>query len=89
MTLLEDHCHHFETGEENKLVYTTVFEEYTDAIERLIEGELERRIAGFDMEAICIKIGIPGKLILGYRVAIQLAKIWLEFWLQKRLEIPF
>ena len=37
----------------------------------------------------CIKIGIPGKLILGYWVAIQLAKIWLEFWLQKRLEIPF
>ena len=24
-----------------------------------------------------------------YRVAIQLAKIWLEFWLEKRLEIPF
>ena len=23
------------------------------------------------------------------RVAIQLAKIWLEFWLEKRLEIPF
>jgi len=22
-------------------------------------------------------------------VAIQLAKIWLEFWLEKRLEIPF
>ena len=51
MTLLEDHYHHFETGEENKLVYTTVFEEYTDAIEKLIESELERRIAGFDMEA--------------------------------------
>ena len=24
-----------------------------------------------------------------YWVAIQLAKIWLEFWLEKRLEIPF
>ena len=56
MTLLEDHCHHFETDEENKLVYTTVFEEYTDAIERLIEGELERRIAGFDMEAFLAEL---------------------------------
>ena len=51
MTLLEEHCHHFEPGEENKLIYTTVFEEYTEAIERLIEGELERRITGFDMGA--------------------------------------
>ena len=28
-----------------------VFEEYTAAIEKLIESELERRIDGFDMEA--------------------------------------
>ena len=28
-----------------------VFEEYTAAIEKLIESELERRISGFNMEA--------------------------------------
>ena len=55
-TLLEDHCHHFEPGEENKLVYTTVFEEYTEAIERLIESELERRVPGFDMEAFLVEL---------------------------------
>merc|ERR1711879_93458 len=55
-TLLEDHCHHFESGEENKLVYTKVFEEYTDAIERLIESELERRVPGFDMEAFLFEL---------------------------------
>ena len=51
MALLDENCHHFDPGEENKLIYTTGFEEYTNAIERLIEGELERRIAGFSMEA--------------------------------------
>ena len=53
---MEDHCHHFEPGEENKLVYTTVFEEYTDAIEKLIESELERRVPGFDMEAFLFEL---------------------------------
>ena len=55
-TLLEDHCHHFEPGEENKLVYTTVFEEYTAAIEKLIESELDRMITGFDMEAFLAEL---------------------------------
>lgn len=53
LSLLEQNCHHFDTDEdgecENKLVYTTVFQEYTSAMEHLIESELERQIPGFDI----------------------------------------
>ena len=43
-------CHHFEEGEENKLIYMDLFSSYTTLLEDVIERELKTRIADFDME---------------------------------------
>ena len=50
-----------------------------EAVARRLGGALRRRAGR--------KIRMRG--FMRIRVAIQLAKIWLEFWLEKRLEIPF
>merc|ERR1712136_646369 len=39
---LAEHCHHFEDKEENKLIYTTLFQTYSQMIETFLE-ELEKR----------------------------------------------
>ena len=38
---VNQHCMQFEATEENKLVYTTVFKEYTDTIETYLNTKLE------------------------------------------------
>ncbi|XP_023324719.1 ADP-ribosylation factor-like protein 2-binding protein [Eurytemora carolleeae] len=48
--LLEKHWHHFEDTEENKLIYTDIFHEYTEAMEKYIETQLEKRVDGFTMD---------------------------------------
>ncbi len=55
-SLLDRYAHHFDAREENKLVYTEVFREYTGAIERLIEVELETRIPGFRMREFLLEL---------------------------------
>lgn len=40
----------FEATEENKLVYTTIFNEYTNSIEAYINNALSEMIADFSME---------------------------------------
>lgn len=45
-----EHCMQFEATEENKLVYTTIFNQYQDSIERYINEKLEESIEGFSME---------------------------------------
>lgn len=47
---MDKHCHEFEESEENKLSYTTIFNEYVNMLEKYIEQELNRRIPGFNME---------------------------------------
>merc|ERR1712241_445445 len=48
--LLEQYHHHFEDTEENKLVYTEVFQMYTTEIEEFITTELSQRFHDFCME---------------------------------------
>jgi len=48
----EEHCGVFEEGEENKLEYMPIFEEYTDKIETFIIGRLQERMEGFTMEKL-------------------------------------
>jgi len=43
-------CGVFENTEENKLVYTTLFQEYTELTEMYIERRLAEEIEGFSME---------------------------------------
>ena len=43
-------CMQFEATEENKLVYTTIFNEYTSTIEAYINEQLESMVEGFSME---------------------------------------
>ena len=46
---LDKHYASFEDTEENKLIYTPIFNEYTATVEKLIETELGKRIKEFDM----------------------------------------
>ena len=43
-------CLQFEATEENKLVYTSIFKQYTELIESHILDHLNQTIDGFDME---------------------------------------
>lgn len=47
------HCEQFDEGEENKLVYTTLFTQYTKMVEEYIERHLGAALQGFDMQAFC------------------------------------
>ena len=44
------HCMKFEASEENKLIYMTLFKEYTDKTEHFINQKLEEAIPGFSMD---------------------------------------
>lgn len=50
-TFMEKHARHFEDTEENKLVYTEIFEQYTRMIEGYAEQRLAAEIPGFKMDA--------------------------------------
>ena len=41
-------CHVFEDTEENKLEYTSIFDEYTETLEAAMMGRLDESVEGFD-----------------------------------------
>ena len=49
-TFSNQNCMQFEATEENKLVYTTIFNQYTTTIEAHINNQLSEMIDGFNME---------------------------------------
>ncbi|KAK3752815.1 hypothetical protein QZH41_016348 [Actinostola sp. cb2023] len=49
-SFMEKYVHHFEDTEENKLIYTDIFKEYGNLIEKYIEHELSKRMSSFSME---------------------------------------
>ena len=49
----QKHCGEFDEGEENKLVYTSLFTEYTKMLEAHIEEHLGAALKDFDMQAFC------------------------------------
>ena len=49
----QKHCGEFDEGEENKLVYTSLFTEYTKMLEAYIEEHLGAALKDFDMQAFC------------------------------------
>lgn len=50
---MQEHCHEFDEGEENKLVYTQLFADYTTMLETYIAEHISTRLPGFDMPAFC------------------------------------
>ncbi|CAK9067705.1 unnamed protein product [Durusdinium trenchii] len=44
-----EHCHHFEDTEENKLIYTDLFNQYSALIEGHLEKQMTSAIPGFSM----------------------------------------
>eukprot|EP01027_Heterolobosea_sp_BB2_P023063 GEZU01034075.1.p1 GENE.GEZU01034075.1~~GEZU01034075.1.p1 ORF type:complete len:166 (+),score=57.41 GEZU01034075.1:90-587(+) len=47
---IEENCEPFEDTEENKLIYTDIFNSYTNTIEKYIENKLISDIPGFSMD---------------------------------------
>lgn len=48
-----EHCAKFEAGDENKLEYTTLFQDYMALVEAYIEQQLGASVKAFDMGAFC------------------------------------
>ncbi|KAM8860610.1 ADP-ribosylation factor-like protein 2-binding protein [Synchiropus picturatus] len=48
-TFMEKYYLEFDDSEENKLSYTTIFNEHVDLLEKHLESQLVRRIPGFNM----------------------------------------
>ena len=50
---MNKHCHEFEDGEENKLIYTQLFADYTTMLEEYIARHISTRLPEFDMPVFC------------------------------------
>ena len=48
--LCNQHCMKFDASEENKLIYMTIFKEYTDITENYLNQKLEEAVQGFSMD---------------------------------------
>uniref|UniRef100_A0A8D0KSF1 ADP-ribosylation factor-like protein 2-binding protein n=1 Tax=Strix occidentalis caurina TaxID=311401 RepID=A0A8D0KSF1_STROC len=55
-TFMEKHYQEFDDSEENKLVYTSIFNEYISLVEKYIEEKLRDRIPGFNMTAFTMSL---------------------------------
>nr|CCA20017.1 conserved hypothetical protein [Albugo laibachii Nc14] len=51
-----NHCEIFENKCENKLVYSQIFQQYTDLIERFIQCRLSEQIEGFSMNELTMQL---------------------------------
>lgn len=47
---ISTHCHHFTSADENKLIYTELFQQYVDLLEKMIEQKLTSAIPNFSMQ---------------------------------------
>ena len=57
----KEHCGQFEPGDENKLEYTTLFNQYTQMVEAYIEQQLGASVASFDMAGFCATLSERAK----------------------------
>ncbi|NXD79076.1 AR2BP protein, partial [Halcyon senegalensis] len=55
-TFMEKHYQEFDDSEENKLIYTSIFNEYISLVEKYIEEKLLDRIPGFNMTAFTMSL---------------------------------
>uniref|UniRef100_A0A1B6CZI9 ADP-ribosylation factor-like protein 2-binding protein n=3 Tax=Clastoptera arizonana TaxID=38151 RepID=A0A1B6CZI9_9HEMI len=64
---MEKYWEHFEDGDENKLIYTTIFNEYNNEIEDHIEKKLRHKVPDFCMNSfienlVCHKQDLEGEV---------------------------
>ncbi|GIL77984.1 hypothetical protein Vretimale_7379 [Volvox reticuliferus] len=45
-----ENCQHFEDSDENKLIYTDIFNKYTELVESMIDKKLKQAVPGFSMQ---------------------------------------
>lgn len=55
-SFMEKHYQEFDDSEENKLIYTSIFNEYISLVEKYIEKKLLDRIPGFNMTAFTMSL---------------------------------
>ena len=60
-SFLTAHCQSFDSGDENKLIYTTLFDEYVSRMEGFISTFLTKKLPGFQMEAFLIECEARGE----------------------------
>lgn len=84
---LEKHYQEFDDSEENKLIYTDIFNEYISLVEKYIEEKLLDRIRGFDMVAFTVSLQqhkdeMPGDifdLLLTFTDFLAFKEMFLEY----------
>ncbi|KAG4106763.1 ADP-ribosylation factor-like 2 binding protein [Neocallimastix lanati (nom. inval.)] len=52
----KENCEVFEEGEENKLIYTEIFDNYTEKIENYLDTKLKQQFSWFDMSEFLIML---------------------------------
>ncbi|XP_054026260.1 ADP-ribosylation factor-like protein 2-binding protein [Dryobates pubescens] len=55
-SFLEKHYQEFDDSEENKLIYTAIFNDYISLVEKYIEGKLLAWLPGFSMAAFTMAL---------------------------------
>ncbi|KAJ7426421.1 RING finger and SPRY domain-containing protein 1 [Willisornis vidua] len=86
-SFLEKHYQEFDDSEENKLIYTDIFNEYISLVEKYIEEKLLDRIRGFDMVAFTVSLEqhkdeMPGDifdLLLTFTDFLAFKEMFLEY----------
>lgn len=56
-----EHCHHFEDTEENKFIYTDLFNQYSALIEGHLEEQMTAAIPGFTMSGFLEELSTRGE----------------------------
>ncbi|NWS10112.1 AR2BP protein, partial [Pachyramphus minor] len=90
-SFLEKHYQEFDDSEENKLIYTDIFNEYISLVEKYIEEKLLDRIRGFDMVAFTVSLQqrkdeMPGDifdLLLTFTDFLAFKEMFLEYRAEK------
>lgn len=73
------HCHEFEQGDENKLVYTTLHNEFSAMVESHIEERLGASLASFDMASFCSILSERAKQETGLPLPLEMLYSMTDF----------
>nr|XP_046250268.1 ADP-ribosylation factor-like protein 2-binding protein [Scatophagus argus] len=90
-SFMERHYMEFEDSDENKLIYTSIFNEYVDLLEKHLEQQLMERIPGFNMNTftellVQHKEEVPGdifEMLLTFTDFMAFKEMFLEYKTEK------
>jgi len=72
-------CNEFDDTEENKLIYTSIFEQYVEMLETYIEAELAERMPDFDMASFCTTLMERGPAKLAEELDLEMLGAFGDF----------